>query len=190
MRWIAAFIVCMVVSVLIGIGLALLDRVGFYLVLLMPLISGMLIGFAAYLPTIRQKVATAPLLLIALIGCLAAQAVYWGGQYLNYQDSLVSFVQEEDPSVTREEALKLLDLFHQEEYGTTGFVAFVQDYAATGVQIGDVGSSESDMELQGDIAYGFFALEALLMVIFAFIAVFRRESTAIAKRNREQMPAT
>ncbi|MBL8166032.1 MAG: hypothetical protein JNJ61_28870 [Anaerolineae bacterium] len=190
MRWIAAFIVCIIVSVLVGIGLALLDRVGFYLVLLMPLIGGMLIGFAAYFPTIRQKVATAPLLLIALIGCLVAQAVYWGGQYISYQDSLVSFVQEEDPSATREEALELLDLFLQEEYGATGFMGFVQDYAATGVQIGDVGSGESDMELKGNIAYGFFGLEALLMIIFAFISVFRRESNALVKRNREQTPAT
>lgn len=189
MRWIAAFIVCIIVSVLVGIGLALLDRIGFYLVLLMPLIGGMLIGFAAYFPTMRQQAATAPLLFIALIGCLVAQAVYWGGQYLNYQDAVVAAVQESDPRATREEALEMLALFQQEEYGVSGFMGFVRDYAETGVGIGDVGSGESDIKLKGNIAYGFFGLEALLMIIFAFIFVFRRASSPLAKRIQGQTPA-
>lgn len=167
------------------------DRLGFYLVLLMPLLAGALVGFATYMPVVRTQARTAPLIVVALIGCLVALTVYWGGSYITYLDDTVAFIQEDSPKTTREEALELIDTYHQSEYNTTGFMGYLSDYAASGLSITrSFGSSSgSGIELQGTTAYGFFALEALLLIGAAVVTVARRHSTNFYKRYAKPNPA-
>lgn len=170
---------------LVGGAMVLLDKVGFYLIVLVPLIGGAIIGTAIALPYLGRKARTVssglgtglsgnvivddrpsrlPLIIVALLGTLVAVSVYWVGSYFVYQEDFVTFVAEEDPSFTREETLELLELYLVEEYGTGGFVGFVQDLAASGISINRATSSSSGgINLAGGLAYAFWVIEALVM---------------------------
>lgn len=170
---------------LVGGAMVLLDKVGFYLIVLVPLIGGAIIGTAIALPYLGRKARTVssglgtglsgnvivddrpsrlPLIIVALLGTLVAVSVYWVGSYFVYQEDFVTFVAEEDPSFTREETLELLELYLVEEYGTGGFVGFVQDLAASGISINRAtGSSSGGINLAGGLAYAFWVIEALVM---------------------------
>lgn len=184
----------LIAAIVVGIaGGALmwgLDRLGFYLVLVLPLLVGALVGMATYIPVVRQNARTAPLIIVALIGGLAALSVYWYGSYMTYVDQGVTTIQQANPKYTRDQALDLIDQYHQETFGTTGFMAFLADYAETGLNITRSfgSSSSSGIELQGTTAYGFFALEALILVGAAIVTVARREKTSFYRRFAKTAP--
>lgn len=171
---------------LVGGAMVLLDKVGFYLIVVVPVIGGTIIGFAIALPYLGRKTRAVssslgtglsssvivddrpsrlPLIVIALLGTLVATAVYWGGSYIVTQDEFVTLIQEEDPSYTREQAIELIELYYVEEYGTGGFVGFVQDLAAAGISINRATSSSDSggINLAGGLAYAFWVIEALVM---------------------------
>ena len=171
---------------LVGGAMVLLDKVGFYLILVVPVFGGTIIGFALALPYLGRKARAVssglgtglssnvivddrpsrlPLIFIALLGTLVAVAVYWVGSYFVYQEEFVTFAAEQDSSFTREEALEVIDLYLVEEYGTGGFVGFVQDLAASGISINRATSSSDSggLNLSGGLAYAFWVIEALVM---------------------------
>ncbi|MCC6615797.1 MAG: hypothetical protein IT320_20165 [Anaerolineae bacterium] len=181
MRWILVLLSAALGGILTGLGMYGLDKAGFYLVLIVPLFAGAIVGVATYLPVVRQNVATPPLIVFAIIGGLIAIGVYWYGQYSDYNEQLIALVQEQDKSATREEALALIEEIQQTEYGSTGFTAFLADYAETGFSISRIAGT-SDMDIQGEIAYGFWGLEALVLIGMAVISVARRKQSGISKR--------
>lgn len=188
MRWILVLLTAIISGVIVGLALYFLDvRLGFYLIILFPLLGGVIIGAATYLPVVTKQVATFPLILAALIGCAVAVVIYWGGQYLAFQDEIVAVVQEDDPSATREEALALLEAVNEQDYGATGFVAFLRSYAETGITINRAtSSSDSGLELKDGLAYAFWIIEIVLMAGAAVLSIARRDQSAIAKRFNPQ----
>lgn len=174
-----------------GFLMALAEQNGFYLIILVPLIAGMLVGFFTFLPVIRQPdTSSAPLVLAAIIGGLVAVGVYWYGLYtLQINDAVASF-QEEDSSVTREEVVAVIDEYFEEEYEQTGLIGFVMDYAESGFSINrTIGSSSGGVDIQGTVAYIFFAVEALLLIGAAVVTVVRRKSNSLYKRVQPTAPA-
>lgn len=104
-------ILSLILSVLVGAAMGGLlfgaDMIGFYLILLMPLAVGALVGLATSFPAVPGRIPTFPLLVVALIGCAAAVVVYWGATYLQYREEFVKVAQE-NIAVGRDEALALL----------------------------------------------------------------------------------
>ncbi len=193
---IVSVILAAIAAAAVGGAMALADKLGFYLIIVFPIIGGTIIGFAAALPFLGRKSASAqpsnlgggladvvvrdnrpsalPLIVVAILGALIATAVYWAGQYLTYKEELVSIIQEEQTTVTRDEALEFISMFEQETYGTTGFPAFVQLYAEEGMSINRVtSSSDSGLLLQGGLAYAFWGVEFVMIAGFAIGAALR-----------------
>ncbi len=191
---------------LVGGAMVLLDKVGFYLIIVVPVIGGTIIGFAIALPYLGRKTRAVssslgtglsssviaddrpsrlPLIVIALLGTLVALAVYWVGSYFVYQEDFVTFAAEQDSSFTREESLELLDSFLVDEYGTGGFIGFVQDLAAAGISINRATSSSDSggINLAGGLAYAFWVIEALVMWGLA-------SSTALGRARATAEPET
>lgn len=173
-----------------GILMAFAEQNGFYLIILVPLIAGMIVGFFTYLPVIRQPDApTAPLVLAAIIGGLIAVGVYWYGLYTFQINDAVASFQEEDSSVTREEVVEVIDQYFEEEYNQTGVIGFVMDYAESGFSINrTIGSSSGGIDIQGTVAYLFFGGEALFLIGAAVVAVVRRKNNSIYKRAVANQP--
>lgn len=179
MRLIISLILSLAGAVGLGYGLFLLDSQGFYLVGLMPLVGGAIVGFLARWPIPLYWTRSAPIILNAMIAALVMMGVYWYLQFESYNSTIVAAIQEQDSSVTREEALKIIDEVQMETYQTTGFTAFVMDYAEIGFSVGRVGSSEgSQLEIQGNLAYGFWIFEIVVAVGMA----------AFSARNRNKLP--
>jgi hypothetical protein len=191
---------------LVGGAMVLLDKIGFYLIVVVPVFGGAIIGFAIALPYLGRKARAVssglgtglsssvivddrpsrlPLIVIALLGTLIATSVYWVGSYFVYQEEFVTFVAEEDPSFTREETLELLDMYLVDEYGTGGFVGFVQDLAASGISINRATSSSDSggINLAGGLAYAFWVIEALVMWALA-------ANTALGRARAVEEPET
>lgn len=185
MRWILTLILPTAVAVGIGFGLYLLDTIGFYLVLLMPMLAGIIVGFFTCLPTARRGAPGFPLVIVALLTSLVMMGAYWYFQYDNYLNTIVAAIQEQQPSVSREKALEVIDQVNQETYNTTGFVAFVMDYAEVGFSVGRPGSSDSsNLKIDGNLAYIFWGGELLIAVVSAVVTVLRRGSNKTLLRMR------
>ncbi|MCL4250895.1 MAG: hypothetical protein KJ065_22275 [Anaerolineae bacterium] len=181
MRWILVLLSAVLGGILVGLAMYFLDKVGFYLIILMPILAGGIVGVATYLPVVRQSVPTLPLIVFAVIGGLIAIGIYWYGQYNDYNEQLIGLVQEQDSTATREDALALIETFQRTEYGSTGFQAFLADYAETGFSINRVARS-SGLEIQGGMAYAFWGFEALVLIGMAIVGVVRRGQSSITKR--------
>jgi hypothetical protein len=156
MRLIVSLIVTIILAVLVGAAMALLDTLGFYLIIAFPAIGGAIIGFGAALPHLSRKLgrsvssdlgtslsssvivddrpSRSSLLIVVLVGVLIAQAVYWAGIYVGvlfeeyplYQTDFLNFINEEVPGISEEEALQQIAEFETEETGMTGFPAFLK----------------------------------------------------------------
>lgn len=187
-------ILSLILSVLVGAAMGGLlfgaDMIGFYLILLMPLAVGGLVGLATTFPAVPARIPTFPLLIVALIGCAVAVVVYWGATYFQYREEFVKVVQE-NIAVERDEALALLPEFEQEAYGTTGFPAMLALLAEEGLSITRTGSSSSSsgLLLQGGVAYAYWIGEIVLMLIVAWAAVFRRYTTNYGKKFKPEPQA-
>jgi hypothetical protein len=189
MRWILVLLAAIISGVIVGLLLYFADvQFGFYLVVLFPLLGGILIGVATYLPVVTKKVATLPLILAAVVGCAIALGVYWGGQFLAYQESLIQIVQEQEPDLTRDEALEMIARLEESLFESTGFMAFLKDSAETGIIISRATSSSDTggIELKDNLAYGFWIFEIIMMVGAALLSIIQRESSGITKRLNPQ----
>ena len=187
MKWIFSIIFAAAAAVGCGIALMLLEKVGISLVLLMPLIAGAIVGFFTYLPTIRRRVATLPLVIIAVLAGALSVGTYWVASYMTYQNEVVAVIQEDDGRVSRSEALEFMDEYYQETYGVTGIQGFLAETAEAGFSITRVGSGSSSTggsPIQGTAAYLFWGLEAIILIGMAFFTVLGRENTNMAKGYR------
>lgn len=190
MRLILSLLLSVIVGAAMGGLLFGADMIGFYLILLMPLAVGGLVGLATTFPAVPARIPTFPLLIVALIGCAVAVGVYWGATFLKYREDLTQMVQTEW-NVSREEAAEAVPQLEQEIYGTSGFPAMMSLLAETGFSITRTGSSSSStgLTLQGGVAYAYWIGEIVLMLIVAWAAVFRRYTTNYGKKFKPEPQA-
>jgi hypothetical protein len=191
MRVILSLICALVVAVVVGGLLYLADSIGFYLILLMPLLAGTLIGFATYLPALPGRVPTFPLLVIALVGCVVAAGVYWGATYVvGYQQSFMDEASSRFPEASDEELRQFLSEVELQETGTTGFPAMLSFLAEQGLSISRATSSSSDsgILLEGNLVYGYWILEIVLMIGVAMVSVARRYTTKMGQKYAQPEP--
>lgn len=179
---ILSLIAGVVVAVLAGLGMIGLDRIGFYIVVAVPLLAGAMTGMAIAIPSIRFRSPIPPQIVLAILCGLVTVAVYWYGSYQVFVEEVVTEIQRATPSATREEAIDLMDRIMLSEYGVTGIQGFVADAASVGVNITrTLSSSEgSGIELKDTLAYVYWGVEALLIIGTAIAVVIRRDRMAKA----------
>jgi hypothetical protein len=177
MRLILALIATLIVAVAIGIGLYYIDSLGFYFVVMMPLLAGAVVGGTTGL--VGGRSAVLGLILVATVGALLAMGVYWGAQYIAYRNALTETYMKTDTSATPQEAAAQIELYEQRVYGVTGPRAFLAALAEQGLSISRSTSSSGGIELKGNLAYGYWIFELVIAVGFAmFSAVNRRGKAA------------
>ena len=98
-------------------------------------------------------------------------------------EDFISLIQQEDASITREEAAQFIDLYYQDTYNTTGFMGFLQEMAASGISINRATSSSDSggINLQGNMAYAYWVVELLLIAGFAI-------GTALSRARGQTAP--
>ncbi|MCK6576822.1 MAG: hypothetical protein L6Q98_01825 [Anaerolineae bacterium] len=170
----------LLIAVLAGLGMVGLDRLGFYLIIVVPLFAGALVGMAVAIPAIRRRASIPPQIVVAILCGAVTLGVYWYGSYMTYVEDWVGQVQRATPSATREEATAFLNEVLVQEYGASGFQGFLADYAAAGLTISRALSSTSGIELKDGLAYAFWAVEGLVLIGMAVAMVLRRDGMAKA----------
>lgn len=203
MRLILALIATLIVAVAVGVGLYYIDSLGFYFVVMMPLLAGAVVGGTAGL--VGGRSAVVGLILVAVVGALLAMGVYWGAQYIAYRITLTEAYLNPNSSATQQEAAARIELpdlvryalgplnadqqeaaarielLEQRTYGVTGPRAFLAALAEQGLSISRSTSSSGGIELKDNLAYGYWILELVIAVGFAaFSAVNRRGKTKTA----------
>lgn len=161
----------------------------FYLILVMPLLVGAVVGMAVVIPTMFRPVTTSSLIALALIGGLIASGLYWGARYTGYRDEFAAHIQANSSGMSRDDALALIDQMSRATYGSTGFSAFLADTAASGIGIARLGGSDSAFSLTGAGAYIYWLVEIVVMLAIAIVAVVRRDENKIIRRFRPQEQA-
>jgi hypothetical protein len=166
------------------------DSVGFYLIILMPVLAGVIVGGASSLPILGIKASPFALLVNSLLCGLLAMALYWGAQYLFlYRNVIITAYVEE--GLTHEQADTLLAEVEQKEFGVTGFQAFVTAAAREGISISRVGSSNSgSTPIKDEVAYLYWAAEICIVVAIAMSTVLgRNRNRKIKGEEPPPMPA-
>ena len=180
MRLILSLILSIAAGALVGFALYFLDLQGFYLVILMPILAGTIVGFATALPMLKRNPPVVPVAIIALLGGLLAMGVYWYLQYNAYNEQLVEMIGNANPRASDEDIAEMLAEYQQDEYDSTGFPAFLAEYAEVGFTIGRVTSSDSgSIEIKDTLAYIYWGVEILIATIGAIgTAIGRTRATA------------
>lgn len=140
-------------------------KIGLYLIILFPAVAGFIVGIASSNGTRIGKLRNP--LLVGLIGLLGG--VLAGGAYhflsfdLSFKDSLRQALSAQTTASVSEAAVRrFADEYLQGEVGDTGFAGFLKLEAKQGISI-TRSSSSSGLELTGPWAWGYFALEVLII---------------------------
>lgn len=149
-----SLILAIIAAVLVGGLLLLADQIGFYLIILFPIVAGVAIGFAAAVPFLGRassrsenptnpslsgladvvvrdtRPSRLPLIIVCLIGTAIATVVYWGGAYVLtineiYQSDRAEVVAQ-SPGMTAAEADELIDEYLVEETGSSGLLGYIK----------------------------------------------------------------
>ena len=153
-------------------------RIGFYLIVLFPIIAGLIVGFAGSTGARMGKIRN-PLVagLIGLLGGVLAGGAY---HYLSFEMSFKSDVRDaiiqQSPSASFSPAdiQQFTDEFLRSEVNDTGFVGFLKLEAKEGITI-TRSSRNSGIALKDGWAWGYFIVE---MLIIAGLAAIMTSSAA------------
>jgi hypothetical protein len=178
-RFILSLILAIAAGVGVGVALYFLDLQGFYLIIAMPIFAGSIVGFAAALPMLKRGAAVVPLALIATLGALLVLGGYWYLQYDAYNQAITKSIEDSGTQAKSSDVQELIAEYQQDEYGTTGFPAFLAEYAEVGFSVGRVGSSSgSSLEIKDNLAYIYWGIEGVIVVVAAV-------ATAISRTRKE-----
>ena len=143
-------------------------KIGIYLIILFPAVAGFIVGLATASGTRRGKLRN-PLLagLIGLLGGAFAAGTY---HFLSYEVSFKESVRDalnsqnaaSAPAPTALEIQQFTDAYLTDEVKDKGFMGFLKLEAKEGISI-TRSSSSSGIELKNGWAWGYFAIEALIM---------------------------
>ncbi len=175
MRLVLSLLLSVIVGIGVGIALFFLDLQGFYLIVAMPILAGAIVGFATALPMLKRGAPIVPVALIALIGGLLVMGGYWYLQYDSYNKTIADAIASSGAPAKAEQIQALITEYQQEEYGTTGFTAFLAEYAEVGFTVGRVGSSSSSsIEIKDNLAYIYWGIEVVIVLVAAVATGIRR----------------
>lgn len=142
-----------------------------YLIIVFPILGGALIGFV--LSKLVEKGKIRSRLIAALVSILSALIIFatyqTAGYYLSFRTLVRDDFINEGYEITDEELDEIIDSYLQDEVEGTGVIGYMKLIALEGF---DITSSRYGVErgtttLQGDIVYGYWGLELLVMAGFA-----------------------
>lgn len=147
-----------------------------YLVIAFPILAGGIAGGLLTLVVRGTKVRNP--LMAGLMGILAGLIMYsvyhYAGYAVTFRGQLRdAFVQETKKTPTEADLDDLEKLvFQDHDIKETGFVGYIKWSADTGFTVTNSTTptsttSESDIEIQGNVAYGYYALEILIAALIA-----------------------
>lgn len=171
------FLLLLLVGAVVAIGVGLLmwaveTYIHLYLILVFPIFAGAIVG-GVLAWAVRAGKARSPLI-VGLIGLAAGVLAYgtyhFAGYYITFRDSMrEAYIENTGRTPTEEQFNRELDELLDDEYGATGFIGYLTIIADEGFSISRTGSSSSSsgLELQGNIVWGYFAVELLIIIGFA-----------------------
>lgn len=171
------FLLMLIVGAIVAVGVGLLlwaveTYVSLYLIILFPLLAGAIVG-GVLAWAVRAGKARSPLI-VGLVGLAAGVLAYgtyhFAGYYVTFRgDMREAYIENSGRTPTEEQFNRELDELMEDEYGATGFIGYLTIIADEGFSISRTGSSSSGsgLDLQGNIVWGYFALELLVIVGFA-----------------------
>jgi hypothetical protein len=148
------------------------NRIGFYLIILFPIIAGYIVGTAGCRGIRIGKIRNP--LVAGLIGVLGAVLVGGVYHYLGYELSFKEEVrqalirQSPTASFSTEDVQKFTNEFVRSQVNDTGFVGFLKLEAKEGITI-TRSSSSSGIALKDALAWGYFVFEILIIAVLAAI---------------------
>ena len=159
-----------------GILFAIDHYIGFYLIIMFPVVAGFIVSFVLTLGITAGKIRNgAVAFLIGAICGLATMGMY---HFLNYQIGFKTdeknAIAQPGSSVTDQEEQLSEAAFLTQEVKQTGFTGFLMYQAKQGITI-TRSTSSSGINLVGGWAWGYFGIEVLVV---AFIAGGVASSTA------------
>ena len=159
-----------------GILFAIDHYIGFYLIIMFPVVAGFIVSFVLTMGITAGKIRNgAVAFLIGAICGLATMGVY---HFLNYQigfkTDVKNAISQPGSSVTDQDEQLSEAAFLKQEVKQTGFTGFLMYQAKQGITI-TRSTSSSGLTLSNGWAWGYFGIEVLIV---AFIAGGGASSTA------------
>ena len=159
-----------------GILFAIDHYIGFYLIIMFPVVAGFIVSFVLTMGITAGKIRNgAVAFLIGAICGLATMGMY---HFLNYQigfkTDVKNAISQPGSSVTDQDEQLSEAAFLKQEVKQTGFTGFLMYQAKQGITI-TRSTSSSGLTLSNGWAWGYFGIEVLIV---AFIAGGGASSTA------------
>ena len=159
-----------------GILFAIDHYIGFYLIIMFPVVAGFIVSFVLTMGITAGKIRNAAVaFLVGAICGLATMGVY---HFLNYQigfkTDVKNAISQPGSSVTDQDEQLSEAAFLKQEVKQTGFTGFLMYQAKQGITI-TRSTSSSGLTLSNGWAWGYFGIEVLIV---AFIAGGGASSTA------------
>lgn len=165
-------IVAVVVGAIVGgILWAVEHFTRFYLVVAFPIFAGFIAG-GALTWVIRSGKVRSPML-AGLCGVVAALVIYgvyhYASYYVSYTEDWREFLIEQGYTPADDNELRqIIAEWQLEQYGSTGFLPYMNEAAEIGFSISRATSSSSGgIEIQGTIAWIYWGVEILIAAIVA-----------------------
>ena len=156
-----------------GILWAIDDLLHFYLVIVFPLFAGAIAGGVLTLGVRAGKVRSPfiAVLMGLLAGVIMFGVYHYASYYITFRGAVRDqYVQDAGKTPTDAQLDQFIDKGLKTETGDTGFVGFLRLIAINGFSITSTTASApstTDMELQGNVVWGYWALELLIAVVTA-----------------------
>jgi hypothetical protein len=167
-------VVAVVVGAIVGgILWAIEHFTGFYLVLAFPIFAGFIAGGALSV-VIKSGKVRSPIIagLCGIIAGLVMYGVYhYATYYVSYREEWRQFLIEEGFNPTDEELEQIINDWQQEQYGSTGFMAYMNEAAQIGFSItrATASSSSSGIEIKDTFAWVYWGVEILIVAAIAAV---------------------
>jgi hypothetical protein len=161
-----------------GVLWALDSQLHFYLVLLFPIVAGAILGgilaWGVRVGKVRSPFVAGIVGLLA--GVLMFGVYHFAGNTITFRGEARDALIENSGKSFNESLLdRRIDEILDEEVGDTGFVGYLRLAAREGFSITrtSASSSGSELDLSGDVVFGYWALEILIAAAFAAIIAGR-----------------
>lgn len=187
MKFLGHLLLMIIVALLTGVGVYLLDQYGLYFIVLIPLGIAAILSSTLIFPAAYYDPPKIWLFIVGIIGIVAAFGAFWGIQYNTYLSDLRAEIRADNrfATLSDEDVSKLIADYQEDEYGVTGFSAFVEELAEIGFTL----DLDPPLEISGQGAYVYWGIEILVVIVVTLVGIFRFDSNpyVINIRQNQQL---
>lgn len=183
MKFLGHLLLMIMVALLTGAGVYLLDQYGLYFIVLIPLGIAAILSTTLIFPAAYYNPPKIWLFIVGIVGIGAAFGAFWGIQYNSYLSDLRAEIRADNrlATLSNEDVNKLIADYQEDEYGFTGFQAFVAERAEMGFTL----DLDPPLEISGQGAYIYWAIEMLVVIVVTLAGIFRFDSNPYVMNIRQ-----